>query len=86
MVKAATGKTISVAHRKAVSKALKGKPKSPEHIRNASQARCGFNHSDDAKQRMSQGHKGRIGVTNGTTTKSVYPSEIPEGFIKGRKL
>ena len=38
---------------------LKGKPKSPEHILAASQARTGIKHSDETRQKLSLALKGR---------------------------
>ena len=36
------------------------------------------------KEIVSRSTKGRIWVTNGIINKRVYPTEIPEGFFKGR--
>lgn len=39
--------------------ALKGKPKSPEHVEKCRIARLGKLHSDETKKKMSNAHKGR---------------------------
>ena len=41
-------------------------------------------HAYKMKEIVSRSTKGRIWVTNGIINKRVYPTEIPEGFFKGR--
>ena len=72
---------------------------SEETKRKMSEARRGKTLTEETKQKLriayqkyaykmkeiiSRSTKGRIWVTNGIINKRVYPTEIPEGFFKGK--
>lgn len=48
------GVPLSETHRNGISSALKGKPKSPEHIKSAGLAHRGMRHTEKTKRRLSE--------------------------------
>ena len=81
MSEAKKGKLSEETKRK-MSEAQRGKTLTEEHkqkLRIAYQK-----HAYKMKEIISRSTKGRIWVTNGIINKRVYPTEIPEGFFKGR--
>ena len=84
MPKSMTGKhwKLSEETKRKMSEAHRGKTLTEEHkqkLRIAYQK-----HAYKMKEIISRSTKGRIWVTNGIINKRVYPTEIPEGFFKGR--
>lgn len=82
--KSMTGKhwKLSEETKRKMSEAHRGKTLTEEHkqkLRIAYQK-----HAYKMKEIISRSTKGRIWVTNGIINKRVYPTEIPEGFFKGR--
>ena len=73
---------LSEETKRKMSEAQRGKTLTEEHkqkLRIAYQK-----HAYKMKEIISRSTKGRIWVTNGIINKRVYPTEIPEGFFKGR--
>ena len=96
--KSMTGRKLSEETKRKMSEAKKGKL-SEETKRKMSEAQLGKTLTEEHKQKLriayqkhaykmkeivSRSTKGRIWVTNGIINKRVYPTEIPEGFFKGR--
>lgn len=82
--KSMTGKhwKLSEETKRKMSEAQRGKTLTEEHkqkLRIAYQK-----HAYKMKEIVSRSTKGRIWVINGIINKRVYPTEIPEGFFKGR--
>lgn len=75
-----SGKNFTAEHRRKMSESLKGKPSWHK----------GKKLSIEHRRVLSEAHKGQcqgmVWVNNGKICKRVYPNEIPNGYVRGKKI